>query len=248
MDKLLETVQRESEGTTIKASADSTGNILSADVQAAITGKDITIEITLENNITWIVNGNDLASEQREDIKLDIEYGEPNAVGTIPEALLGSMGEAAPFKVVVLAHNGTFQGKVQLNFPMGTANAGKHATLFYYNEATGELEEQGAVVIDTDGIAQFEFEHASQYVIYVGEEKAEPTPVPEQPEDDNNEEASVPQQPKNDNKAEVPVSPKTGNGETSDMTGTLAIAGGAVFVILGIAAALILRRKKFPHT
>ena len=126
---------------------------------------------------------------------------------------------------------------MQLNFPVGTENAGKYATLFYYNESVGRLERQKTVMIDVDGFAQFWMEHASQYVICVGEDESASTPAPDdagQPEADREQEGE-------------PVSPRTGDGESSAAGAGVMAGDAAILAVLGIAAALVLKRKKLPH-
>lgn len=228
MEELLDVVADAKEGTTIRAKA-TTEDILPAEVLKAMAGKDITLEIILENGITWVINGKDLTAEEYKDIWLNILYGDIS-IGTVPASVIDGVKGALSYQVAVLKHSGEFHGKVTLRFPVGRAATGKYTNLFYYNETTGKLEYIQSDLVGEDGIAEFGLTHASQYVLYVSEKAMNQdsvtgagTPAPESPEDNGGTTAS---------------NPKTGD-EESPLAGFVLAVGA-----LGMAAALFVNKKK----
>lgn len=238
VDTVKEILKKEEAGTTVRAEVTANENVFKADVQAVIAGKDITMEFTLKSNVTWIINGKNLKEGQREDIRLNVEYGGRKEVETtIPDTLIEKIqGGADSCKIAMLEHEGDFSGTVQLKFPVEKKNAGKYANLYYYNETARLLEFQESVKVDGDGMAQFKLTHASQYVINVGEEEIKPTPTPAPAL--NPAPTASPASPK------TPISPKTGIEAPERGPAALLAGIAAVLAIFGIAAALIRNRKK----
>lgn len=227
MEALLEAVAGAEEGTTIQTKA-TLEDILPAEVQRAIAGRDITLEITLENGITWVINGKDLSTEKNEDIWLKILYGDVS-IGTVPASVIDGVQGALSYRIAVLRHSGEFYGKVRLRFPMGQTAVGKYGNLFYYNETTGKLEYIQSDLVGEDGIAVFELTHASQYVLYVSDKAMDQgsvvaNPAPETPENKGDDTTS---------------NPKTGDTQSPIAGFVLAVAA------LGMAAALFINKKKF---
>ncbi|MDE5598645.1 MAG: hypothetical protein K2J04_12565, partial [Lachnospiraceae bacterium] len=68
-----------------------------------------------------------------------------------------------------LAHEGEFGFNPVLCIALDPAYSGRYANLFYYNPETESLEFICDTIIDINGVAEFEMEHASSYVIIVSD-------------------------------------------------------------------------------
>ena len=69
-----------------------------------------------------------------------------------------------------LAHDGAFGFTAVLSVELKEAQAGQYANLFYYNEEADDFEFMCASLISSTGKAEFEFKHASDYVIIISDE------------------------------------------------------------------------------
>ncbi len=68
-----------------------------------------------------------------------------------------------------LAHNGEFGFTAVLSLDMDSKNAGRYASLYYYNVENSEAELICEDEISEDGTAEFIFTHASDYLIVIDE-------------------------------------------------------------------------------
>ncbi len=129
-----------------------------------------------------------LWSIKPEDITVagDLNLTISNTAVAITETLInGVLGEieAAAAIPVVLPDNDNFGLKATLSYLVGADHATKYANLFYYNPETQALVHQGAKLIGEEGVVDFDFTHASEYVILVGEDL---TPVVDETGDFSN--------------------------------------------------------------
>lgn len=133
----------------------------------------------LDDGTEWVVKGEDVSDEEVGNyIDMNVELFDKDAADkpAIPDALVKDVVTGAKdHKFLSLAHNGEFGFKAALTINVGAANAGKLATLYYYNETSGKLEETENVKIEVaaDGTIVLAFEHASDYVLVMNDKPTE---------------------------------------------------------------------------
>ncbi len=140
-------------------------SIVPGDVLDHVKGQNVTISFDMGNGVTWCVNGRSVTAEHAGDVDLSVQVG----MSAIPENIVNQTAGERPTTQLSLAHSGDFGYSAVLMIYVGSANAGMHANLFYYNENDGRLEFVTADQIDADGIAELTFTHASDYIIVVGD-------------------------------------------------------------------------------
>ncbi len=142
------------------------------EVLETLKDKDVAVELVMDDNVTWIINGKDVTGEDLQDIDLGVTIG-----GTdIPEDTVKSVAKDKKHIDIRLAHNGEFGFKASLKIKVGKENANQFANLFYFNPETGKLEFMSAAKVDKDGFTTLEFNHASDYSIIIDKKSME-TPV-----------------------------------------------------------------------
>ena len=116
-----------------------------------------------------------------------------------------------------------------LSIELGKENAGYTASLYYYNESTGELEFICSDEVAEDGTVSLAFTHASDYVIAIDGE---------QEEESGN--ATEPEQP------DTPDKDSTGQAEESPQAWRpwWLIVVGALVVIMGIGVFFVVKKKE----
>ena len=148
---------------------------LDKEVFKELAGRDVTLEISLNNGITWTVNGQDIP----ENAKLsDLDLGVTLDASTIPVSVINAITGAVDTIQLSLKHDGAFGFTMTLTAPLGKTNAGYWANLYYYDEGSRALEFQAADKIASDGTAEFPFDHASQYAIVIDTDSHEPVELP----------------------------------------------------------------------
>ncbi len=140
-------------------------SVVPGDVLDCVKGQNVTIAFDMGNGVTWFVNGRNVTAEHANDVDFSVQVG----TSAVPEDIVNSAAGGRPATELSLAHSGEFGYSAVLMINLDSANAGKYANLFYYNENEGRLEFTTADQIDEDGIAELTFTHASSYVIVVGD-------------------------------------------------------------------------------
>ena len=128
---------------------------------------------------TWSIKGEDVESGNIKAIDLTAEIFAKDATDKpeIPEALVTDVvANTKDYKFLSLAHDGEFGFKAELTINVGTTNAGKLATLYYFNETSNKLEETENVKMEVaaDGTIVLTFEHASDYVLTINDKEVAP--------------------------------------------------------------------------
>lgn len=136
------------------------GTIVPADVFAAMQGTTKTLEIILPNGVVWKISGDSVT-----DTVSDMDMNVTVDVDVIPEELIETIAKDNAYLQLSLAHNGEFGCVAELNLPVGEKFVGNTATLYYYNEETGELELVCESEVDAEGMTKLTFTHASDYVV-----------------------------------------------------------------------------------
>ncbi len=151
-------------GDTVTVAMNGT-TVVPKDVIDSIKGKDTTLVLDMGNGLSWKIFGKDITGAAG-DIDFGVTVG-ADAGKSIPVDVINNVtGERFSLNLT-LAYDGELGFKATLTVNMESKNAGLYANLFYYNEQTGELEFICAGQIDSDGNAELEFTHASDYTIVV---------------------------------------------------------------------------------
>ena len=85
----------------------------------------------------------------------------------VPTQVIADILDGNKYLEFTLAHDGPFGFNSLLQIAIDPMYEGWYANLFYYNEGAESLEFICDAIIDSDGIASFDMEHASSYVIIV---------------------------------------------------------------------------------
>lgn len=199
--------------------------VVPGDIFDSIKGKDITITFDMGNGILWSVEGKNVITDKAGDIDFSVQTG----VNTVPVDIVNNVtGERYSIQIS-LAHEGEFGFTAVLSIGLGKENAGYTASLYYYNENTGELELICKDQVAEDGTVSLAFTHASDYVIAIdGEEESGNAAEPEQPDT-----------PDKDSTGEA-ESPKTGQAWRPWWF----IVVGALVIVMGIGVFLAVRKKQ----
>ena len=191
--------EKAQEGSTINVDMNGS-TVVPGDIFDSIKGKDIIITFDMGNGILWSVDGKSITTDKAGDIDFSVKSG----VKTVPVDIINNVtGESYSIQIS-LAHEGEFGFTAVLSIGLGKENAGYTASLYYYNESTGELEFICKDQIAEDGTVSLAFTHASDYVIAIDgeQEEGDGAAEPVQPEgtdgeagDGTAENSSVPENP-----------------------------------------------------
>ena len=168
-------IESAKEGSTVEIALRTGNTKLDKEVFETSSGKDVTLEISLSNGVTWTVNGQDIP--ENTDLT-DLDLGVTLDASTIPVSVINTVTGAVDTIQLSLKHDGEFGFTMILSAPLGETNAGYWANLYYYNTRTRALEFQSASKIATDGTASFPFSHASDYAIVIDTDSHEPVELP----------------------------------------------------------------------
>lgn len=171
-ENVLETITNATDGTTVQMKVSSSADTISGTALNALAGKNVTLQVSLENGITWKINGRNLKAGTNYS---NIDLGVVLNSNEIPTTLVNKIPDSKTTVQLSLDYDGEFGFEMVMNVPIGTEYKGLYANLYYYNEATGALEFVTAVKIGEDGSADLPFEHASDYVIAISEKNLEAT-------------------------------------------------------------------------
>ena len=174
-DQAIDKIEVAKDGSTVKITLRTGQTKLDKEVFKELAGRDVTLEISLNNGVTWTVNGQDIP----ENAKLsDLDLGVTLDASTIPVSVINAITGAVDTIQLSLKHDGAFGFTMTLTAPLGKTNAGYWANLYYYDEGSRALEFQAADKIASDGTAEFPFDHASQYAIVIDTDSHEPVELP----------------------------------------------------------------------
>ena len=210
--------------------------VVPGDIFDSIRGKNITITFDMGGGIIWSVDGKSITTDKAGDTDFSVKKG----VNTVPVDIVNNVtGENYSIQIS-LACEGKFGFTAVLSIDLGRENVGLTASLYYYNESTGELEFICADEVSADGTVSLAFTHASDYVIVVdgGEDGSlEETGTAGQ------EDGNAPGAPEG---ADGGKAAGLGNAGEGKEPGALLPAIAAIIIILvaGMAGALAVKRKK----
>lgn len=171
----VDKIESAKDGSTVEIKLSTGSTKLDKEVFEELAGRDVTLEISLSNGVTWTVNGQDIP--ENADLT-DLDLGVTLDASTIPVSVVNTITGAVDTIQISLKHDGEFGFTMILSAPLGKTNAGYWANLYYYNTRTRTLEFQSASKIATDGTASFPFSHASDYAIVIDTDSHEPVELP----------------------------------------------------------------------
>lgn len=133
------------------------------EVFKAFKGKDVNLNIDMEDS-GWLINGEDVTSS-----KMDADVGANSGftLEKVDKKFTDQVKNANYKMQLELAHNGKFPFTGTLSVMVDRSSSGKFANLFYADEKKGLLTFEQSVKIEKDGYANFNFSHASKYIITI---------------------------------------------------------------------------------
>lgn len=127
-------------------------------MEALATKGNVTVKFTVSGGAYWEINGENVTKAKAVDLGVKVN-------GTlIPKSKVEEFAGDKTTVQLTLKHNGDFGFTGVLNVPVGKANNGKFANLYYYH--SGKFDFVGSSAI-ADGKAKFAFSHASNYLIVI---------------------------------------------------------------------------------
>lgn len=170
-NQMMSKIKSANEGDTIEITLKTDKTTLDKEVFKELSGKDITLKISLTNGVIWTVNGLDIPKNNK---LSDINIGVTMDASNIPVSVINTITGAVDTIQLSLKHDGEFGFILTLSVSLGDENAGYWANLYWYNEDTENMEFQNTDNIAKDGTAGFVFDHASEYAIVIDDKSHEP--------------------------------------------------------------------------
>lgn len=130
-------------------------------------GREVILQ--LNEQVSWTIHGDTIETDNFEDMNLKVSFKDSK----IPEWKLAVLTENEIYVEMSLEHEGAFGFTAVLSVQLEDAQPGQYANLFYYNEQAGSFEFMCASLIDSKCSADFEFKHASDYVIIISDNTKE---------------------------------------------------------------------------
>ena len=161
---VIEAVNKAKTGSKIRVNLLKTTKI-PANVFESIKGKDMNVTFKVSDQASWIINGKDITGNVTAPIDLGLVVG----TSDIPKQKVTALADGNETIQLSLNYDGVFGFEGILRLSVGKDYSGKIANLYYYNETTGKFEYYQAVQVKEDGIVDFKFSHASDYVIVLNE-------------------------------------------------------------------------------
>ncbi|MCR5594714.1 MAG: hypothetical protein K6G12_02595 [Lachnospiraceae bacterium] len=161
-DKIKSEVEKAQDGTTVYIEMSGLSTV-PASFFSTLKGKNVTARLEMSDDVEWIIDGANVVTSSGADIDMGVKVGSMN----IPNDLLYSVTGSYPHKEIELQHNGALGFDATLRFPIGTNYENKKAYLYYYDTDKKELLLMQSSSISSSGIAEFDFDHASDYTIVI---------------------------------------------------------------------------------
>lgn len=124
------------------------------------------VDLVLEmDGYSWTIAADSISGDVTS-IDLEVKTGTDN----VPADVVSTIENAIETRQISLTHDGVFGFVATLTLPLESEHEGMYGNLFYYNEETKALEFMNAGLIDEEGNVSLTFNHASEYVIAIGED------------------------------------------------------------------------------
>lgn len=128
--------------------------------------KEKLVDLVLEmDGYSWTIAADSISGDVTS-IDLEVKTETDN----VPADVVSTIENAIETRQISLTHDGVFGFVATLTLPLGFEHEGMYGNLFYYNEETKVLEFMNAGLIDEEGNVSLTFNHASEYVIAIGED------------------------------------------------------------------------------
>lgn len=139
-----------------------TGDSISKDSLNSLKGKDVNVEISLDNGVTISFNGKDMEATFDKDLQLGV-------VVTADQPFESDVldGDESEKLFVDLEYSGLLPKGTKIRFwTQDLYNVGDKLYLYYYNPDSDEIELiSNSVGVDDDGYATISIDHASTYFL-----------------------------------------------------------------------------------
>lgn len=149
--------------------------VLGKELLETIKGQNVQVSLELEGGITWTINGKELSEDAYKNVDLAVDLN----TTIVPNKVISQLVNANDVKTnqISLAHDGEFGFKAALSLDLTKFNnqlvtkdiEKLIAGIYHYDEKTGKLVLQSASKIDKNGRVEFNFTHASEYVVAVSD-------------------------------------------------------------------------------
>ncbi len=159
-DKITDEVKGATEGTSMDVEMAGL-SVIPDRVLGALRGRDLSVTFKLPQDVEWQINGKDIETSSGADIDMGVVVGARN----IPLDMLDAVTGTFPHTEIELKHDGPLGFTGKLRVPLGASNAGMYAYLYYYDTEAQELVLKQSSQVNSVGMAEFDFNHASDYTI-----------------------------------------------------------------------------------
>lgn len=129
----------------------------------AIKGRDVLVNIEIEDGFTWSFRGTNVTGKSLRDINLMASWEKD----IIPEEVTGSLTAAEELLQLRLAHEGEFCAVMTLHLKLDQKYAGSYANLCFYNPEKRSLEYVTNSLISENGTTSLDMTHASDYAVII---------------------------------------------------------------------------------
>ena len=149
--------------------------VLYEETLSSIRGKDVEVVLNMGNNVSWTINGSNIVYDEANGVDMGVTLDS----GNIPEPLLKKLSADDKNTIIelTLAHDGSLDFKPVLTINTAKENAGRTASLFYFNPDTQGLDYRDAVKVAENGDISFVFNHASDYAVVISDEPMDTSSV-----------------------------------------------------------------------
>ncbi|MCR4597295.1 MAG: hypothetical protein K5673_10985 [Lachnospiraceae bacterium] len=159
-DKITDEVKGATEGTSMDVEMAGL-SVIPDRVLGALRGRDLSVIFKLPQDVEWQINGKDIETSSGADIDMGVVMGARN----IPLDMLDAVTGTFPHTEIELKHDGPLGFTGKLRVPLCASNAGMYAYLYYYDTEAQELVLKQSSQVNSVGMAEFDFDHASDYTI-----------------------------------------------------------------------------------
>ncbi len=128
--------------------------------------QNFVLTLDMGNQAKWNIDAATVDLDAFTALDMGIVFG----IDKIPLELIDALAGGSEYLQFSLAHDGAFGFTCVLSVILNPKDCGRYANLFYYNPETKELEFICESIIDAQGNAAFQMNHASDYVIIISDQ------------------------------------------------------------------------------
>lgn len=236
-EEIAEEMSEKKDGETVAIKLPAAATEIPANLLESVQGKDVEVEIKLENGVTWCING--LSVRDPKAINLGVTINS----NSIPRDALTNVPNGVHNIEVSLEHDGDLGFDATLTFDFDERYNNFYSNLYFYNPDSDDFEFMGAATIH-NGKAGHGFSHASDYIIIVDEENLGKKVVEIEDEEDiasDDEEDRIDEENETDISEENEEEIFEEDDDENPATGT---AVSLTALTIAAAAVVITRKKK----